>query len=580
MKSLTRAVYFLPLLSALLMALSYIPFPPYALFFCYVPLWLFALRQKSVWSILKGAWLCQFFGVLLGFHWLAYTFREFGFFSWPVSILGLLGFASFANLHIPIALWLWFVSKKLMHKLCPTRSTTPFLFLLPLYSALSMEYYPMIFKWHWGYSWFYAGWPALQTAELWGFKFLNTLTLFFNLLSLSGYLLWTLPNKKAKTLKNHKLADHKLADHRIKALWVLGGGLILFILLNIQGIYLKHRWPEPDKTAKVLIIQPNIENLHWKFKKTKKDPRALALNQLIEETTPFFKEDTAQSASRPDFVLWPEGAYPYTIRHNGRGHRALFLSHKAKEWQTSILLSANGKSPKGITNSLFAFDPKGQLIQPPYDKTLLLVFGEYLPGEKWLNWSQWLSYYGRSFKRGQGEHKTISIKPTGFLQSATLDSVSTSRAVDKKLKIANNPSINTYRLGFQICYESLFDFFTRELAQEKAHILVNVTNDSWYGRGLEPYQHLYMTLARAIEVRRPLVRGTNTGFSAVISAKGQVLQKSKLYKKDSWIQEVPYHSGNKPTLFTSWGYYINTYVLCLLLGGFLACRLVFSRNRP
>ena len=526
MSKIKKNLYFysLPLLSGLLMAVSYIPFPPYLLFFCYIPLWVFALRQKKIKSLFIGAWLCQFVATLLGFHWLAYTFREFGFFSWPLSILGLLGFASFANLHIPIALILWFWSQKILSKLEVNKFFS--FILLPLYSVLVMKYYPMIFEWHWGYSWFYAGWPAIQTAEIWGFQFLNTLTLFFNYLGLCG-------------------GYYYFSRSRKKAFLVWGGGLLLFTLLNIQGLYLKHRWPEPNKTARVLIIQPNIKNLHWQFRKSKKDPRKLALNQLFKETGQFFKEGTfinKQGELRPDFILWPEGAYPYRINHNKEVASRSFVSQKASEWQTPILLSATGESPLGVTNSLFAFNQKGQLMQPPYDKVWLLAFGEYLPGEKWFNWSKWLSYYGRSFKRGTGEYKTIDIK--------------------------------NYRLGLQICYESLFDFWTRDLVREGVDILVNVTNDSWYGRGFEPYQHLYMTLARSIEVRRPLVRGTNTGFSAVISAKGDILKKSSLYKEDSWIQKVPYYSQGKQSLWTSWGYYINSFFIWTLMVGVFSYALV------
>ena len=90
---------------------------------------------------------------------------------------------------------------------------------------------------------------------------------------------------------------------------------------------------------------------------------------------------------------------------------------------------------------------------------------------------------------------------------------------------------------------------------------MNVTNDSWYGSWQEPYQHLYMTLSRAIEVRRPLVRGTNTGFSAFISAKGEIDYITPLNKNISYVQEVTYNSQEKYTVFTSWGYHINQYFL-------------------
>ncbi|MDE0119250.1 MAG: apolipoprotein N-acyltransferase [Bdellovibrionales bacterium] len=540
--------YSLPLLSGLLMGTSYMPFPPWAIFFCYIPLWLFALKQTKLKPLLIGAWLCQFVGVLIGFNWVAYTIREFGFFPWPLAIIGLLGFASFANLHIPIALFFWFISQKKLKnmKMHPRLS----LLLLPLLFALCIEYYPMIFKWNFGYTWLYAKWPAAQTAEIWGFQFLHTITLFFNLLFLclfkpKGIYLGEALGYIEKQLKT---SNHITLISFSKAVPILATWILLFISLNFYGQYLKERWPEPNQKAQVLIIQPNIENLSTAYNRLKTDPRPLALSKLIDETKKHFNTKTP-----PDFILWPEGAYPYQIKYDNKkileNIKFNNLANKGKKpgsykkttlpeyhkyirkWQSPLVLSATGKSSKGISNSIFVFGKDGQLVQAPYHKTLLLAFGEYLPGEKWLPIEKWLPYYGRSFQRGTGENKVTKL--------------------------------NGINLGFQICYEGIFDFFTRNLAKEGTQVLVNVTNDSWYGSWQQPWQHLYMTLARAIEVRRPLIRGTNTGLSAFISAKGEVENISTLNTATGWMQEVPYYSmeNNKQSVFTLWGYYINSYFL-------------------
>ena len=83
--------------------------------------------------------------------------------------------------------------------------------------------------------------------------------------------------------------------------------------------------------------------------------------------------------------------------------------------------------------------------------------------------------------------------------------------------------INGYAMGPQVCYESLFPEFSKGLADLGAQFFVNVTNDSWYGAWQEPYQHLYMTLARGVEFRRPVLRVANTGISTVSLANGDVL---------------------------------------------------------
>lgn len=554
--------YFLPLLSGVLIGTSYIPFPPWAVFFCYVPLWIFALKQKKIKYLVIGAWLCQFLTNLIGFNWVAYTIREFGFFPWPVAVIGLLVFASFTNLHIPIALFFWSISQKKLNKIKNTKTLSFFtLLLLPLYSALCMEYYPMIFEWNFGYTWFYAKWPAAQTAQIWGLQFLNTLTLFSNLCFLCFYLQlisrweeWKAAGLKKKDIllylfrtKSHCREIFKSSLYHLRAFWGLAVWVLLFAGLNFYGYFLKKNWPEPDQKAHVLLIQPNIENLSTAYKRLKKDPRPFALSKLIQETEKYFNEKNPS----PDFILWPEGAYPYRIKHEDGKAQESFVQRQARKWQSSIVLSATGESSNGTSNSVFVFNKEGQLVQPPYNKTLLLAFGEYLPGEKWLPIEKLLPYYGRSFQRGTGENKVTQL--------------------------------NEIHLGFQICYEGLFDFFTRDLSRENAQILVNVTNDSWYGGWQQPWQHLYMTLARAIEVRRPLIRGTNTGLSAFISAKGEISSISHLNESTSWIQEVPYYSLEKSrqSTFTLWGYYINQcflWILFFLCLGYFCLRQVRKKN--
>ena len=545
--------YSLPILSAVLMGTSYIPFYPWALFFCYVPLWFFALNQKSLKPLLIGAWLCQFIGILIGFNWVAFTIREFGFFPWPIAILGLLVFASFANLHIPIALFFWFISKKFFKKIKSTFISHMFiLFCLPLYSALFMEYYPMIFDWHFGYTWLYAKWPAFQTSEIWGFQFLNTLTLFFNLVFLILFLnLLNFLDKRNLFFKKKNISQILPSFFYKKALWVFAIWVLLFAGLNFYGNRLERKWPEADQKASVLVVQPNIENLNKSYNRLKKDPRQLALYQLINETQKYFDNNNI----KPDFIVWPEGAYPYSIKYNNKTAQESFIQIQAKKWQTPIVVSATGENFSGSSNSLFVFNKKGNLIQKPYNKTILLAFGEYLPGEKWLPVNKLFSYYDRSFLRGTGENKVMKLNLSG------LNALEYNKK--QQMELTKNSDIKV-NLGFQICYEGLFDFFTRDLAKKEAQVIVNVTNDSWYGSWQQPWQHLYMTLARSIEVRRPLIRGTNTGFSAFISAKGEIKSVSKLNKQMHWIQEVPYYSEQKDTIFTIWGYYINQYFLWTL----------------
>jgi len=112
------------------------------------------------------------------------------------------------------------------------------------------------------------------------------------------------------------------------------------------------------------------------------------------------------------------------------------------------------------------------------------------------------------------------------------------------------------KLGAQICYEGCLTDFHVGLAQQGAQIIVNSTNDSWYPDWNEPYQHLYMTLARAVETRRPLVRSTNTGVSTAILASGEILQFSPRGQEWTHVFEIPYWKNPSQPPFLTWGFYL------------------------
>ena len=517
-----------PLLSGVFISTSYIPFPPYAVFFCYVPLWVFALQQEKLKPLFIGGWLCQFVLTLIGFSYMLNTLREMEFPLYQAVFLFLL-FCSFCNWHIPLSLVLWFFVRKVI--LSSSKATKKLVvrsdwgwsalgvrLSLPISLGISTEYVPMIFDWHLAYVYFYVGWPLAQTAEIWGFQFLNTLTLFANFIFLVLLLRLFKYNKPPLRAKLAK-----------KLLIPLGGWLVGMLLLNGYGVYLKNRLPDPDQKIQVLMIQPHIENHQQDNKKAK----PLVLSKILDETSKHLGQ-----AQKPDFILWPEGAYPYpiTLQSAETGHDP--IQQHISGFHVPLVVSAKGfvldpykeatLETGPYTNSVFLFDKQGQLTQPPYDKRFLTPLGEYTPGVKWFPFiDKWL--FGEDstiFKKGDGKYKTA------FLSS--------------------------YRLGFQVCYEGLFDHVTRDLVRDGADLIISVSNDSYFGKWQEPYQLSYMTLARAIEVRRPLIRGANSGPSAIVSAKGDLLT-FKEFGVQSEVEEVPLYSkaNQAEAFFMSYGYYIN-----------------------
>jgi apolipoprotein N-acyltransferase len=95
-----------------------------------------------------------------------------------------------------------------------------------------------------------------------------------------------------------------------------------------------------------------------------------------------------------------------------------------------------------------------------------------------------------------------------------------------------------------ICYEAIFPDLVREFAARGAQLLVNITNDGWYGRTSAPYQHFAMAKFRAVENERYLVRAANTGITAVVDAHGRVLEQTGLFERGMLVRDVPLLTGS------------------------------------
>jgi apolipoprotein N-acyltransferase len=486
--------YRLPLLSGLFLGTSYIPFPPWALFFCLVPLWLFWLREDSVRKILWGGWLTQFLFCLIGFHWVAHTAHEFGHMPWPAALLVLLLFCAFGHL--------FFVLAGLAFALLRIRlglSRAAQLLLLPIVTALCWRTVPMIFPWNLGYPWLGARLPAFQLAEFAGFEGLGVLTLFLNLALLAAW-------------------EHR--KERMGA-YLLGGAVGLLLLLNGAGWIAGKAQPTPDASARILVVQGNIGNQEKVSAVTREGAREEILRRYFRLT----RQGIAQGPDRmPDFAVWPETAFPETILHGrlAEGYSGV-LSNFVRFHGTALLTGAVGRDAASgkPTNSMFFLDRDGGMADKSYDKVHLLIFGEYFPlSDRFPVLRKWFPFTA-DFARGPGP---------------------------------GTRQVGALRVGPQICYEGLFPDFSRSLADQGAQIFVNVTNDSWFGTSAEPYQHLVMTLARGIEFRRPVVRATNTGISAAMRADGTLLDLSPLHAEWTGLYEIPYRKVPSPTFFQEYGY--------------------------
>ncbi|HWH79002.1 MAG TPA: apolipoprotein N-acyltransferase, partial [Candidatus Binatus sp.] len=197
-----------------------------------------------------------------------------------------------------------------------------------------------------------------------------------------------------------------------------------------------------------------------------------------------------------DLVIWPESAVEAVIP-DGLQRFPMDVIPTFKSEQTRFIFGSKsftgqpGRANFNAFNTAFFTDAKGQVLGR-YHKQVLLAFGEYLPFAKLLSHLPAMPF-ADGFTAGAG--------PLVFYLPRSV------------------------RVAPLICYEDLMPDLARQFVSEtRANVLVNLTNDAWYGKTIGPWQHLWLSQSRAIETRRSLLRVTNTGVTSLVNAKGEVVK--------------------------------------------------------
>lgn len=208
-----------------------------------------------------------------------------------------------------------------------------------------------------------------------------------------------------------------------------------------------------------------------------------------------------------DLILWPESAFPWPIPSEATSidPRALGFDAQAFGPEPRLLLGAISDNPDGsYYNSALLFSAQGN-VEGRYHKAHLVPFGEYVPYRKLLFFARKLTEPAGNFLEGKG------YEPLRAGEAS---------------------------LGPLICYEDVFPEVARRLTAHGAEVLVNLTNDAWYGVSSAPFQHLAIAVFRAVENRRYLVRATNTGVSAIIAPTGRVEMESGIFEETLLVAPV------------------------------------------
>ncbi len=272
---------------------------------------------------------------------------------------------------------------------------------------------------------------------------------------------------------------------------------VVTTLITATLFYGYNRMNFKDKgDLKVAIIQGNtLQNLKWDD----------AYKANIVKT---YYQKTLEAGKGANLVIWPETAMPFVFNEDIHVNR--FVKELSCGLKTSLLFGTVSRDKEGkYYNTSYVYDNTGELAGS-YSKVHLVPFGEYTPLIEYLPFLTKFTAAGGDFKRGEN-HRPVKTSAGS--------------------------------IGILICYEGTFPYITNDTVRKGGQVLVNITNDAWFGKTSAPYQHLTFYVFRAIETDRYVLRAANTGISAIIDPRGRIVQNTGIFTEDSLKGNFSLHNG-------------------------------------
>ena len=297
------------------------------------------------------------------------------------------------------------------------------------------------------------------------------------------------------------------------------GGLIRLETLPGQDV------PPPPQALHLALVQGNIDqNQKW-------------LPAYQRATLAHYLQLSAQAAASGhlDLIVWPETAMPFFFQEQQQ--YASRIRSFANAHAIPLLMGApahDGGLPdtRRIFNRAFLIGSAGQDLGA-YDKEHLVPFGEYLP--------PWL------------DHPALAMLLQGVGNFAP--------------GVPSHPlRLKELVLGPLICYETIFPEIAQARVDAGAGLLLNISNDAWFGLTSAPEQHLQLSVLRAVEQGRWLVRATNTGISAFVDPAGRIRARSSLMRTETLVDIAAPEEGVTPfhRLFPWLAYLAAATLACML----------------
>ena len=358
------------------------------------------------------------------------------------------------------------------------------------------------------------------------------------------------------------LAGGLILDHcSLRRLWGIAG--MILMVGGTAGMFLPST--KPAATATAVLVQPNLDvsgEGYWtgpgewdrhiaEFIKLAGEQCKTYIAGIPQTGRPNGEIVCPPYPTHPDLVVWPESPAPF-VERDARFQQA--LKEITSQTNAPMVVGSLGvdysAEERGYRyyNAALVVAADGARVGR-YDKIHLVPFGEYIPFRQLLFFAHKLTGRVSSFNRGE----------------------------ERKVFILNTQNDGKHRYGVFICYESVFADEVRQFAQLGAEVLVNISDDGWYGDTSAPWQHLNMLRMRAIENRRWILRDTNSGVTAVIDPYGRMRESIPRHQTDALPAE--YGFRDDVTFYTAHGDVFGWVCAILSLGVVVWALLISPRRK-
>ncbi len=301
----------------------------------------------------------------------------------------------------------------------------------------------------------------------------------------------------------------------------------LTLALTVSWLYTNSRELQvvPRGKLRIAMVQPSIpQQVIWDSYGDEK--------KAIERWEQLKKLTLEANSTKPDIIIWPEASAPLSARRMpDESVHVEPVEELAQNLGTPMIIGADeavveireGQMfPSAARNSCFLLDANGK-ISAGYGKRHLVMFGEYVPFEKWFPFLKKLAPVG-TFTPGDGP----KVFDLGMAKAAPI-----------------------------ICFEDVVFPLVRKTATDEVDFLINLTNDGWFGKSNQQWQHARTAAFRAIETGRPLVRCTNNGLTCWVDRFGRIhkLGEADIYALGIRVAEIPLvdHANGRATIYQRTG---------------------------